>query len=304
MQLRRVLGQGRLVLLGRHEEDGGPGPLDGDRLLGHAAHVAHVALASMVPVAATVRLPVRWPPESLSMMPSVMESPADGPPMSAVCTVTLTGKVQDCWVLGIDAQVGRGLPASPHPLSVRPLGGVPRVILRCTIGPFTNAPDGLTVDCLDRERGRGPGRQPVQGVDQRAGVGDGVPLTAVMTCGHLEDVRGRGSRGDPEDQRAGVLLRRRVAEVGEGGRRGAWSGPGSSPGSPGRSNWSGGVEGPMSSLRRDDLAVRGEVALLEVGQGGQRVSIDVGEEDVAGERVIQVGRDRDERRHRRGVARE
>ena len=66
-----------------HEEDGGPGPLDGDRLLGHAADVADVAVWSMVPVAATIRLPVRWPPLSLSMMPSVMASPADGPPMSA-----------------------------------------------------------------------------------------------------------------------------------------------------------------------------------------------------------------------------
>ena len=50
------LEQRRLVLLGRHEEDGGPGPLDRDGLLGHAADVAHVARGSMVPVAATMRL--------------------------------------------------------------------------------------------------------------------------------------------------------------------------------------------------------------------------------------------------------
>ena len=37
---------------------------------------------------------------SLSMMPSVMASPAEGPPMSWVCTVTLTGKCQSCWVWG------------------------------------------------------------------------------------------------------------------------------------------------------------------------------------------------------------
>ena len=55
---------------------------------------------SMVPVAATIRLPVRRPLLSLSMMPSVMARPADGPPMFCVCTVTLTGNCQSCCVCG------------------------------------------------------------------------------------------------------------------------------------------------------------------------------------------------------------
>ena len=54
----------------------------------------------MVPVAATIRLPVRRPLLNLSMMPSVMASPADGPPMFCVCTVTLTGNCQSCCVCG------------------------------------------------------------------------------------------------------------------------------------------------------------------------------------------------------------
>ena len=55
---------------------------------------------SIVPVAATIRFPVSRPLLSLSMMPSVMARPADGPPMSWVCTVTLTGKCQSCCVSG------------------------------------------------------------------------------------------------------------------------------------------------------------------------------------------------------------
>ena len=99
VQLRRRLGLGRLVLLRRHEEDGGPGPLDGDGLLGHAADVADVAVR-VHGAGGRDRSwpPVSLPPDSLSMMPSVMASPADGPPISGVLTVTSTGKCQSCWV--------------------------------------------------------------------------------------------------------------------------------------------------------------------------------------------------------------
>ena len=53
---------------------------------------------SMVPVAAITWPPVSLPLVILSMMPSVMATPAEGPPIWGVLMVTSTGKCQSCWV--------------------------------------------------------------------------------------------------------------------------------------------------------------------------------------------------------------
>ena len=67
--------------------------------------------------------------------------------MSAVCTVTLTGKFQALLVWGGCPGTPSAAWAAPQPVSTSPFGGVPRVTCLDTIGPGTNVPDGLMFDC-------------------------------------------------------------------------------------------------------------------------------------------------------------
>ncbi len=114
------------------------------------------------------------------MMPSAMDSPAEGPPMLFVRTNTLIGKLHDFWVLGSIPRYAVGLPV-PHKPSVSPLGGVPRVILRCTIGPLTNRPEALTEDCSTESVAVDPGCNPCNALVSEQIPVTALPLTAVIT---------------------------------------------------------------------------------------------------------------------------
>ena len=103
---------------------------------------------SIVPVAATTWPPVSRPLLSLSMMPSVMANPAEGPPMSWVCTVTLTGNCQSCWVSAstpTNAVCVIGGP--PQKLTTDAFGAFANVTGFSTTGPLTNVPTSLMEDC-------------------------------------------------------------------------------------------------------------------------------------------------------------
>ena len=175
---------------------------------------------SIVPVAATIRLPVRRPLLSLSMMPSVMARPADGPPMFCVCTVTLTGNCQSCCVCG-------SIPRIRRRLGRRPAAGVDQSLGRRAerhrlgddraVHEFADVVDG---GLLDLERDARPGRKPVQRVNESA-VGRGRRAVHPRDdLGHLQRPGRRRVGLDPEDQRARVGRRDRVAEVGQRGRGG------------------------------------------------------------------------------------
>ena len=114
--------------------------------------------------------------------------------------------------------------------------------------------------------------QAVQSVDQRARRQRGGPVDGGDDFGHLEDVGGRRAGGYFDDQCAGVLLAHGVAEVGQRRRRRV------------------GLRlahleialvdvlirrGRSGDLaRRVHLGDRGEVPLLQVGQGVQLGLVD------------------------------
>ena len=100
---------------------------------------------SISPVAATIRFPVRRPLVSLSMIPNVMASPAEGPPMFSVCTVTSMGKSQLCWVSGWMPRTTVCLKGVPHPVTTEPWRAA-SVIGFCTTGPATKSPTSLIED--------------------------------------------------------------------------------------------------------------------------------------------------------------
>ena len=194
------------------------------------------------------------------------------------------------------------LVGGPHPVSTSPLGGVPECDLALHGGSGHERPGRADRRGLDRERRRGPGHQPMEGVDQRTRRRCGGPVDRGEDLGHLEDMRGWRAGGDPVDQHTGVLLGHGVPQVSERRRRR--------------------VRLRLAHLevalvdvlvrrgrgadelaRRVHLGDRGEVTLLEVGQGVQLGLVDVGEKDGSAERMIEAGRHRDERRHGRGVAR-
>ncbi len=126
--------------------------------------------------------PVRRPLLSLSMMPSVMARPADGPPMFWVCTVTSTGKCQSCCVMGsMSPRNAVGLNVAPHPVTSVPLGGAASVTDLCTVGPGTNVPTSLMEESSTPSETVVPGVIPCSASVRAQLVGVAVPFTAVIT---------------------------------------------------------------------------------------------------------------------------
>ena len=152
---------------------------------------------SIVPVAATIRWPVRRPLLSLSMMPSVMARPADGPPMSWVCTVTLTGNCQSCCVWGSMPRKAVGLVGAPQPVSVSPLGGAASVTDLWTVGPGTKSPTSLMEDSSTLSETLVPGASPCSASTRAQSVGVAVAFDRGDHLGHLQRLGGGGAGLDP-----------------------------------------------------------------------------------------------------------
>ena len=90
------------------------------------------------------------------MMPSVMASPADGPPISAVCTATLTGKFQSYWFSGSMPRYAVGTVARrPAPGFGQPLGRLAQHHLLVHVGPGHERAGIVDARLLHREVGRG-----------------------------------------------------------------------------------------------------------------------------------------------------
>ncbi len=173
------------------------------------------------PVAATIRLPGQAAAGQLVDDAERHGQAGGGPADVRVCTVTLTGKCQSCWVWGRCRGTRSAWSAGRTRCRPAPLGGVPSVTDLCTVGPGTKSPSSLMEDSSTLERRRSvPGVEPVQRVDQGAVVGVGGAVHRGDDLGHLERLGGRRAGRDPVDERAGVRRAHRVAEVGQRRRRG------------------------------------------------------------------------------------
>ena len=181
MQLRGRLGLRRLELHRGHEEHGGPGPLDRDRLLGHAAHVADVAV--LVDRAGGGHDPVAGQAPAAQLVDDAERhgQAGRGPADVLRCAPSLTGKCQSCCVSGSmpRSAVGRRRPAAGvH----QPLGGCGERHQLGDRGPGHEGPDVVDGRLLDAE-GDGRPRVATRAARRpgRSSVGVAVPSTAVIT---------------------------------------------------------------------------------------------------------------------------
>ena len=171
-----------------------------------------------------------------------------------------------------------------------------------TIGPLTKSPTLLMEESSTLSATRWPGVNPCSAATREQSVVTGVVFTAVITCATFNVEAAGESAAIPKIERARVRRADRVPEVGERRRRGERLG---------LRHFEVPLVEKLALVRRgaeeilpgDHLAVGVEVPVAQVVERVQLGDVDVGQQDLARERMIVRRRDMDVLRDRRGVPR-
>ena len=160
---------------------------------------------SIVPVAATIRLPGQ--PPAAQLVDDAERHGQAGGRAADVLRVHghLDRELPVLLRLGLDAEVGRRLGrARRSRCPPGPWAASPRVTDLCTIGPSTKSPTSLMEDSSTLSETLVPGVSPCSASMSAQSVGVGVAFDRGDHLGHLQRLGGGGTGLDPVDERAGV----------------------------------------------------------------------------------------------------
>ena len=192
VELRGGLGLGRLELHRGHEEDGRPRPLHGDRLLGHAADVADIAV--LVDRARGGDDPVAGEAPAAQLVDDAERHGQAGGRAADVLRVhrDLDGELPVLLRLRAECRGTRSAwSARRSRCRPGPWGACRASPTWARSGPLTNWPTSLMEDSSTLSATLVPGVSPCSASMREQSVGVGVAFTAVITCATCNVEAGR-----------------------------------------------------------------------------------------------------------------